>query len=58
MFKCFKTNPVKKLKKKYSYLLELAMKAQRNGNIKLYSELTFKSEEILKEIDELERSKK
>ena len=31
--------------------MEQAVEAQRNGNIELYSRLSFESEEILKKID-------
>ena len=57
MFGLFKGDPIKKLEKKYQQLSEEAMNAQRNGNIELYSQLTFQAEEILKEIDSLEKQK-
>ena len=50
----FKKNPVKKLRKVYMLKLEQAMKAQRNGDIRRYSAITFEAEAILKEIDEIE----
>lgn len=57
MFSIFKSDPIKKLEKKYQQLSEDAMNAQRNGNIELYSQLTFQAEEVLKEIDSLENKK-
>jgi molybdenum-dependent DNA-binding transcriptional regulator ModE len=57
MFGFLKQDPIKKLEKKYQQISEEAMKAQRNGNIELYSELTFQAESLLKEIDELEKTK-
>jgi hypothetical protein len=51
MFKFLKSDPIKKLEKEYSRLMEQAVEAQRNGNIELYSRLSFESEEILKKID-------
>jgi len=50
----FKSSPLKKLQKEYSQVLEQAMQAQRKGDIRLYSELTDRSEIILKQINELE----
>lgn len=54
MFSLFKSSPLKKLQKEYSQTLEQAMQAQRKGDIRLFSELTDKSELILKQINELE----
>lgn len=54
MFSLFKSSPINKLKKEYSQTLEQAMQAQRKGDIRLYSELTDKSELILKKITEIE----
>lgn len=54
MFNLFKPDPLKKLRKAYSALLTEAMQAQRNGNIRLYSELTAKAEQTYKEIKALE----
>lgn len=56
MFGLFKSNPVAKLKKQYSAKLEEAMHAQRNGDIRTYSELTTEAETLLKEIRLLEAS--
>ncbi|MEC8229997.1 MAG: DUF6435 family protein [Pseudomonadota bacterium] len=57
MFGLFKSNPTKKLRKQYDALLEKAMHAQRNGDIKTYSMLTAQSEELWKEIERLESPK-
>ncbi|TDO99518.1 DUF6435 family protein [Marinomonas balearica] len=50
MFSIFKSDPAKKLDKQYSEKLELAMKAQRSGDIKTYSQLTYEAQEIYKEL--------
>jgi hypothetical protein len=53
MFGLFKKDPLKELEKEYQKILERAMDAQRNGNIELYSTLSFEAEEIAKKIDAL-----
>ena len=55
MFGLFKGNPTKKMRKQYDALLEKAMHAQRNGDIKTYSLLTAQSEQLWKEIEQLEQ---
>ncbi|GLQ74731.1 MULTISPECIES: DUF6435 family protein [Vibrio] len=57
MFSFFKSNPAKKLKKRHSMLLEQAMHAQRNGDIRTYSQLTAEAEEVFQEIKSLSPSK-
>lgn len=57
MFSFLKSNPVKKLKKQHSILLERAMHAQRNGDIRTYSTLTAEAEEVLQQIQEVEDTK-
>jgi hypothetical protein len=57
MFSIFKTNPIKKLNKNLDNKLEQAMHAQRNGDIKRYSELTFEADQIEKQILEIESTK-
>jgi hypothetical protein len=57
MFGFLKSDPIKKLEKKYSQLMAKAVEAQRNGNIELYSKLSFESEEVLKEIETLQKDK-
>lgn len=54
MFGIFKSDPVKKLKKQHANKLEQAMHAQRNGDIRLYSQLTVEAEAIYEEIKALE----
>ena len=58
MFSIFKSDPLKKLNKRYEAKLALAMHAQRNGNIKGYSMITAEAEEIAVQIKALEVSKK
>ncbi|MFA3790862.1 DUF6435 family protein [Aliiglaciecola sp. SL4] len=50
MFSIFKSDPTKKLKKQHAVKLEKAMHAQRNGDIKSYSQLTYEAEEIYTKI--------
>ena len=54
MFSLFKSNPTKKLRRQYDKLLERAMHAQRNGDIKTYSMLTAESETLYKQIEAIE----
>jgi hypothetical protein len=54
MFNFLKKNKDLKLKEKYSKILEEAMKAQRNGDIEGYSELTNEADLVLKEIEKIE----
>jgi hypothetical protein len=56
MFGLFKSNPTKKMRKQYDTLLEKAMHAQRNGDIKTYSLLTAQSEKLWKEIETIEKN--
>jgi len=58
MFNLFRSNPSKKLRKQYDALLEKAMLAQRNGDIKSYSLLTAESEDLWKKIEHMEASNK
>ncbi|NVK12390.1 MAG: Lacal_2735 family protein [Gammaproteobacteria bacterium] len=53
MFSMFKRDPIKKLTQQQAKLLEQAMFAQRNGDIKSYSLLTAEAEELNKKIDAL-----
>ncbi len=50
MFTFLKKDPVKRLEKQRMALLEKAMHAQRNGDIKLYSQLTSEADEIYKQM--------
>ncbi len=54
MFSFFRRNSAKKLKKQHSALLEEAMNAQRNGNIRKYSQLTAEADEVFKQIEQLD----
>jgi hypothetical protein len=53
MFSLFNKDPKAKLKKTYEKLLSEALEAQRRGDIRQYSELTAKAEDIAQEIDAL-----
>lgn len=55
MFGFLKSNPLKTYTKQYLELLEEAMKAQRNGDIRRYSELTEQAETIAVKIELLEK---
>ena len=55
MFSLFNKNPKEKLQKKYQEILELAMQAQRKGDIRLYSELSDKADVIAKQLDALKK---
>lgn len=54
MFSIFKKDPTKKLNKQLSIKLEQAMQAQRKGDIRTYSQLSFEAQEIDKKIIEIE----
>ncbi|MEO3678516.1 DUF6435 family protein [Rheinheimera sp. FR7-31] len=56
MFSWLKSDPVKKLRKAYDQKLEQAMHAQRNGDMRLYADLTAESEEIWRKIQQLEKT--
>ncbi|NDV92489.1 Lacal_2735 family protein [Alteromonas sp. 345S023] len=56
MFSLFKSNPSKKLRRQYDKLLERALHAQRNGDIKTYSMLTAESDALLKQIETIENN--
>lgn len=58
MFSIFKSNPVKKLNKRYEVKLEQAMQAQRNGDIKSYAMITEEAEAIAAQIKVLEDATK
>lgn len=46
MFNWFKPDPRKKLQQEYEALLTAAMQAQRNGDIRRYSELNEKADKV------------
>ncbi|GAA6186149.1 DUF6435 family protein [Aliiglaciecola sp. NS0011-25] len=56
MFSIFKSDPTKKLKKEHALKLEQAMHAQRKGDIRSYSQLTYEAEEIYSKILTIEAS--
>lgn len=55
MFGWLKPDPLKKLKKSYDQKLEQAMYAQRNGDMRLYADLTAESEAIWQQIEKLQQ---
>lgn len=57
MFGIFKKDPLANLQKQYHRKLEEAMQAQRNGDIKSYSILTVEADNILQNIETLEKEK-
>jgi len=58
MFSIFKKDPIKKLNQQLSTKLEEAMNAQRNGDIRTYSQLSFEAQEIEKQLIVLENANK
>lgn len=54
MFGLFKRDPLKKLRREYDRLLAEAMHCQRNGDIRQYSLLTERAENLYQEIRQLE----
>ena len=58
MFRIFKKDPIKFMQKKYEKLLEEAMNAQRNGKIEEFSELSYESEKLYKEIQKIKEERK
>lgn len=56
VFSLFKKNPTKKLEQQHAKLLEQAMQAQRNGDIRTYSKLTAEAEEVFEQIERLSSS--
>lgn len=53
MFSFLKKDPLAKLNKQYTALLEQALAAQRKGDIRTYSDLSAQAETVAKEIDVL-----
>jgi hypothetical protein len=47
----FKKDPAESLRNQYGQSVEKAFQAQRNDNIRLYSELTVEAEEVRSELD-------
>ncbi|MCP3428700.1 DUF6435 family protein [Opacimonas viscosa] len=58
MLSWFKSDPTKKLRKKYDAKLEEGMQAQRRGDIKSYAMITAEAEKIWAEIEAIEKSNK
>ena len=56
MFSLFKSDPLKKLKKKKSQMLEEAMQVQRSGDLKLYAKKMEAIEALELEIKKLQES--
>lgn len=56
MFQFLKSDPSKKLQKQYDDLQTQAFEAQRNGNIRGYSELTARAEAIYEELEQLKNA--
>jgi len=54
MFSLFKSDPVKKLKKKRSKLLADAVEVQRSGDLKKYARMMDEADQLDKEIESLE----
>lgn len=54
MFSFLKPDPTKKLTKAYKAKLEMAMQAQRSGDIEGYSSLTNDAEKIRAKLEKLE----
>ena len=53
MFGLFKKDPVKRLEKEYSQLMEKAMAVQRSGDLKHYARLIEEAEAIQEKITAL-----
>ncbi len=53
VFGLFKSSPTKKWQKQHDLLVTKAFQAQRNGNIRLYSDLTAEAEALREKIEEL-----
>ena len=53
MFSLFKSSPLKKWQKQHEILVTRAFEAQRNGNIRLYSDLTAEAETLREKIENL-----
>ncbi|EKO3592532.1 DUF6435 family protein [Vibrio metschnikovii] len=58
MFSISKSDPTKKLRKQHALKLENAMLAQRKGDIRTYSQLTFEADEMYQQIERLEAEQK
>ncbi|WP_156413628.1 DUF6435 family protein [Lacimicrobium alkaliphilum] len=52
MFRLFRRDPTKKLRKQYDAKLEQAMLAQRRGDIRGYAQLTSEAEQLWQELQQ------
>ena len=50
MFSLFKKNPLKKLNRKYSKLMEEARDIQRSGDLRLYAKKVEQAEQLARQI--------
>jgi hypothetical protein len=57
MFGLFKSNPTKKLQRQYETIVEKSINAQRKGDMRLFAELTSQSEQLLKQIETINKAK-
>ncbi|MFT4653520.1 MAG: hypothetical protein ACI82S_001172 [Patiriisocius sp.] len=57
MFGLFKSNPTKKLQRQYDTIVEKSINAQRKGDMRLFAELTSQSEQLLKQIETINKAK-
>ena len=53
MFGLFSKSPEKKLQAEFEKLSKMAFEAQRNGNIRRYSELTAEADAVRQQMDAL-----
>ncbi len=56
MFGLFKKDPTKKLQKQYEYLLLVALRLQRKGDIMGYSMKTQEAESIREQIEQIKKT--
>lgn len=56
MFRLFKTDPTKKLRREYERKLTQAHEAQRSGDIRTYSNLTAEAEALYARIKAAEKT--
>ena len=57
MFSFFKSDPVKIMRKDYYHKLELAMLAQRNGDMERYAFLSKEANELYQKIESYKKKK-
>ncbi|MGB3798245.1 MAG: DUF6435 family protein [Lewinella sp.] len=58
MFGLFKKDPIKKLEKEYSRLLEEAMALQRGGDIRGYAAKSAEAEAVMERILDMRKDRK